>query len=82
MSALALESVPVITKTTNKEGGSKTTQHASNINVDGNLNINAIENVKIEGSNINVTGDGNINAAKVDIISIAENSSSYEKDKK
>ena len=72
----------VITKTTNKEGGSKTTQHASNINVDGNLNINAIENVKIEGSNINVTGDGNINAAKVDIISIAENSSSYEKDKK
>ena len=75
------QSEAIITKTVSKTGSSTTTQHSSTVLVGGNLNVNATENLKIEGSNVNVKGDGNINAAKVDIISVAENSSSYTKDK-
>lgn len=71
----------VIEKTENKSGKSETIAHSSNITVDGNLNVNAAEGFKIAASNLDVGGDGNINAAKVDIISVAENSSSYTKDK-
>ena len=73
--------VPIYEKKTNKTGSKNINQHSSNIEVAGNLSINAEENLKIEGSNVNISGDGNINANKVDITSVAENSSSYTKDK-
>ncbi|MDA9231337.1 hemagglutinin repeat-containing protein [Rickettsiales bacterium] len=75
------QSEAIITKTVSKTGSSSTTQHSSTVLVGGNLNVNANEGFKIAASNLDVGGDGNINAAKVDIISVAENSSSYTKDK-
>ncbi len=45
------------------------------------MNINANEGFKIAASNLNVGGNGNINANKIDIISVAQNSLSYTKDK-
>jgi filamentous hemagglutinin len=72
---------PIYEKKTKKTGSKNINQHSSNIEVAGNLSINAEENLKIEGSNVRVGGSGNINANKVDITSVAENSSSYTKDK-
>ena len=50
---------------------------SANVNVAGDLKINASEEFKVAGSNINIGGDADINAAKIDIISVAENSSDY-----
>ncbi|MDC0857683.1 hemagglutinin repeat-containing protein, partial [Rickettsiales bacterium] len=75
------DNVVMVEKTENKTSQSATIAHSSNITVLGDLNINASEGFKIAASNLNVSGDGNINAAKVDIISVAENSSSYTKNK-
>ncbi|MCE3232600.1 MAG: filamentous hemagglutinin family outer membrane protein [Rickettsiaceae bacterium] len=71
-----------IEQTSTKTGTSNTQLHASNVNVGGNLTVNATENLTIAGSNASVGGNANINADKVDIKSAAQSDSSYSKEKK
>ena len=75
------ESGAMVTIKTNKTSSSATTKHSSNLNVGGNLSVNATENLIIEGSNILIGGDAQINANKVEIKSAEETYSNRSKEK-